>query len=128
MKLGTANNILNRRLIWHLAKICNKDKCFRCGNKIASAEELSKDHIFDWLHSDDPVGLFFDPANVAFSHKKCNVRGRGKFGKLAYRKKGYISNPWQAQVSVKGKHIYLGSYPTEQEAKLVSHKYLAELK
>ena len=35
-------------------------------------QNFSVDHMTDWLDSDDPVGLYFDPANISFSHDSCN--------------------------------------------------------
>jgi len=47
-------------------------KCHRCGGEL-TRETFSMDHKKDWLHSDDPVGLYFDLENIAFSHFVCNT-------------------------------------------------------
>ena len=72
MPLGTAANRLRRNLMWSFAVKCGESDCFRCGELIASPEEMSIDHVEDWLDSEDPVGLFFDVENLRLSHKACN--------------------------------------------------------
>ena len=74
MNEGTANHRLNRMVMFSLIKKCNMDSCFRCGEKIESVKEMSIDHMEDWLHSKDPVKLFFDTENIKFSHISCNSR------------------------------------------------------
>ena len=46
--------------------------CFRCGEKM-EREDFSIDHKIPWLHSENPIGLFFDLDNISFSHWKCNT-------------------------------------------------------
>lgn len=45
--------------------------CHRCGKPLDRAT-FSIEHIVPWLNSDDPVGLFFEQRNIAFSHLHCN--------------------------------------------------------
>jgi hypothetical protein len=35
---------------------------------------LSIEHKVDWLHSPNPVDVFGDLANIAFSHRTCNKK------------------------------------------------------
>ncbi|MFN8512560.1 MAG: hypothetical protein U0232_16535 [Thermomicrobiales bacterium] len=71
--------------------------CYRCGEHIASAEQLSVEHKIDWLDRDPQ--LFWDLGNVAFSHRLCNSRaasrvnqGRSNGGR--YRKVGPEGTAW----------------------------------
>lgn len=82
MSYGKANNILKKSILFYLAKECNKDICYRCGNKIDTIDEFSIDHKENWLDSENPKKLFFDLDNVAFSHNYCNTTNRRiKIGK-----------------------------------------------
>lgn len=69
---GTAQNKLRKKILFHLMQKCGMDTCFQCGEKIESIDKLSIEHKKPWLDSDDPVGLFFDLDNIAFSHLYCN--------------------------------------------------------
>jgi len=51
--------------------------CFRCGREM-TRDDFSIEHKSPWLDSDDPVKLFFDLDNIAFSHKSCNYSQGGK--------------------------------------------------
>lgn len=50
------------------------DNCFQCGEPIETVEDFSIEHKVPWLDSEDPVKMFFDLTNVAFSHISCNVK------------------------------------------------------
>ena len=73
MSYGKACGILRKQIMFDLVKRADLDGCFRCGEKIKEVKELSIEHKENWLHSDDPVELFFNHGNIAFSHLKCNV-------------------------------------------------------
>ncbi len=73
MNPSTAQHALRKELMFHLAKHCNMDICFQCGSTIETSKELSIEHKVPWLDSEDPIGLFFDLDNIAFSHLKCNI-------------------------------------------------------
>lgn len=72
MNPGTAQHILRKSIIFMMAKKLTMDFCFQCGSKIESVDELSVEHKVPWLHSEDPIKLFFDIDNIAFSHLSCN--------------------------------------------------------
>jgi hypothetical protein len=72
MPFGTANGRLHTKIMFMLVKQCGRDTCFRCGKKIERAEDLSVEHVRDWQDIDP--GLFWDLANVSFSHRSCNYR------------------------------------------------------
>lgn len=73
MSHGLASNRLKKILLFELAKKLNYNICYRCGEEIKSSDGLSMDHKIPWIHSVNPVELFFDINNVAFSHLKCNI-------------------------------------------------------
>lgn len=78
MPYGTASNKLKKNLMFFFAKKCGFDNCYQCGSKIESVDELSVEHKVPWLDSENPIDLFFDVENIAFSHLKCNI-GAGRF-------------------------------------------------
>lgn len=74
MAYGTARNKLQKELIFKMAKELGLSNCFQCGKPINNSNELSIEHKTPWLYSDDPVALFFDLDNIAFSHLSCNCK------------------------------------------------------
>tara|TARA_R110000822_G_C14878455_1_gene446181 strand:+ start:124 stop:504 length:381 start_codon:yes stop_codon:yes gene_type:complete len=74
MDPGTASNRLKKELMYHFSVKLGMNWCFQCAAKIESSKEMSVEHKTPWLHSEDPVGLFFDIENIAFSHHSCNSR------------------------------------------------------
>ena len=74
MPLGTAQNRLKKRVFFSLVQRLGLDFCFRCKERILTAEDLSLDHVKDWL--DVSTDLFWDVENTAFSHRTCNSGGR----------------------------------------------------
>jgi|SRR5579871_4170999 hypothetical protein len=85
MSLGKARNRLVRSFIFHLAQKLGLDKCARCGGQLTE-DDYSLDHAKDWFGTDP--ALYFDPANVNLSHRKCNTDSR--------RSKGGNPNPVQS--------------------------------
>lgn len=49
--------------------------CYRCKSEM-SLDDYSIEHKKPWLHSENPLELYFDLANVTFSHLQCNVEAR----------------------------------------------------
>ena len=81
MSFGAACSLLRRNIIFMLAKKCGMDRCVRCKLKIVRPEDLSIEHVKNWLDV-DPL-LFWDMNNIAFSHKKCNITDRkGRHAKI----------------------------------------------
>lgn len=78
---GTASARLRKSLMFSLAKKCELITCHQCGEEIETEQELSIDHKIPWLDSDNPVGLFYDLDNIAFSHLKCNIAAARKTAK-----------------------------------------------
>ena len=92
MDPGTASNRLTRQLLYNLGDRLDLQWCYHCASKIESVDNMSIEHKEPWLHSGNPVELYFNLGNIAFSHKSCNYRAaRPRPGKpcpssTAYRK------------------------------------------
>jgi predicted glycosyltransferase len=84
--IGTASRRLDRKLLFYLAKKAGMGNCYRCGNPILSLKNFSVDHKIDWINSGNPIELYFDENNIAFSHLSCNI----KYGN---RNRGWKKNP-----------------------------------
>jgi len=71
MAPSNARNLLIRMIIFDFI---NKDNivCYRCYLEM-SLEDWSIEHKIPWLHSDNPIELYFDLKNVTFSHLRCNT-------------------------------------------------------
>ena len=87
---GTASNQLRKKILFQLVQETGRDTCYKCNNIIENVSELSIEHKETWLDSKNPVELFFDLNNIAFSHLSCNsVSGdRYKQGWGNYKKSG----------------------------------------
>ena len=72
MSHGAAANRLRKKILFALIREAGVDDCFRCGKLIEGIDDLSIEHKTPWLDSKDPVGLYFDLDNIAFSHLSCN--------------------------------------------------------
>jgi len=72
--LGTATHRLRKMIMFSMAKRLSEDQCFKCGEKIETLQEFSIEHKRPWLH--ESIHLFFDLANIAFSHARCNRTDR----------------------------------------------------
>lgn len=70
MSHSTASARLKKELMLSMAKKLGMDTCFRCGDPILMASELSVDHKLPWLGVSNE--LFWDIDNLAFSHAACN--------------------------------------------------------
>lgn len=81
MPHGTASGRLRKSILFNLLKKYSLNVCFQCGNLIVSVDDLSIEHKIPWLDSHDPVKLFFDLDNIAFSHFSCNVSAARKTNK-----------------------------------------------
>lgn len=77
MAPSNARNQLIRMIIFDF--ICKENiVCYRCETNM-SLENYSIEHKIAWLHSEDPVGLYFNLDNVTFSHLQCNVEARRRY-------------------------------------------------
>ena len=86
MPIGTASARLKKNILFYLLFKHNENVCYQCNEKINTSEELSVEHKIPWIDSDDPIDLFFDINNIAFSHLKCNIGSarRVMFGSYMY--------------------------------------------
>lgn len=71
MNAGTASHRLTKDILFQFVT-SGGHKCFRCGKDL-QRENFSIEHKKPWLDSIDPIGLFFDLENIAYSHLSCNV-------------------------------------------------------
>lgn len=94
MPFGTASGRLKKAIMLSLVQAAGRDECFRCGQAILTAEELSIDHIADW-RGVDPA-LFWDVGNIAFSHRNCNSAAgrRASGGGTPMRRIGPAGTAW----------------------------------
>lgn len=72
MNPSTASHRLVKDTLFRLAVEAGH-VCYRC-KKALDRESFSIEHKTPWLNSVDPLHLFFDQANIAFSHLSCNSR------------------------------------------------------
>ena len=72
MSHGAAANRLRKAIMFELVRETGRNVCFQCGEAIEDIANLSIEHKIPWLDSEDPVGLYFDLGNIAFSHLRCN--------------------------------------------------------
>lgn len=83
MPIGTASNRLRKLIFFELVVATGNNICYRCGKEIETPKELTVDHKKDWLDKKNPIRLFFDLNNIAFSHHSCNAAA-GKKPKKKY--------------------------------------------
>ena len=104
ISFGAASGRLRKMLMFEMAKSLDLDTCHRCGDKITDIKHFSMEHKVPWMDSADPVGLFYDLRNVAFSHLSCNsacgVRPT-KFESIEERLKGVNERRRLARLKMK---------------------------
>ncbi len=71
LTIGAARNRLIRSIIFNLLKESDHHYCYRCGEEM-TLDDFTIEHINPWAYKEDAWELFFDLANIAFSHSKCN--------------------------------------------------------
>lgn len=74
MPIGTASNRLRKMILFSMAKKLNLTLCYRCNREIKDIKNFSIEHKIAWLDSHNPIELFFDLDNIAFSHLSCNIK------------------------------------------------------
>lgn len=77
MNTSTASGRLVKDILYSLVVKTGQNNCFVCGFPM-SRDTFSIEHKTPWLGSENPVKLFFDLENIAFSHHKCNIRAARK--------------------------------------------------
>ncbi len=91
---STAAHKLRKSILFDLVKKLELDNCYRCTFKIDSIDQFSIEHIESWQRSDDPVGLFYDLENIAFSHLNCNIGAAYKPHKIYKNNAEYRKVNW----------------------------------
>lgn len=86
MSIGTASGRLKKSIMLMLLHRLGEDFCLRCGKEIVDPDDLSVDHKQPWLGND--TALFWDLANIGFSHTKCNRPDRPRYGLSKGRQEG----------------------------------------
>jgi len=117
---------MRQNVVFSLVKLCGYDICIRCSKKIETVEELSYDHLQNWLHAENAIELFFDPNNIRFSHKTCNIKARSQhysrsntgFKGVSLEKAGGRYRATMGYKGVDGKRvsIKIGRYDTATQA------------
>ena len=93
MPYGTAGNRLRKLIMFHLLEKHGENVCLKCGKPIETPDELSIEHIRPWQI--DGPRLFWDIANIAFSHLTCNRQSVSKPGTgVKLRKVGPEGTAW----------------------------------
>ncbi len=92
---ATASRRLQRDLLWHLVVSTAKTLCFRCDRPM-SRDDFTIDHKVPWLNSADPIKLFFDLDNIAFSHDSCN-----KSAARRPNRKGHETSEWRREYNAR---------------------------
>lgn len=72
MPYSTARSQLVKNILFQLVCETNRNVCHRCKREINNADQLSIDHIQDWMYTENAAELFFDIDNITFSHQSCN--------------------------------------------------------
>jgi hypothetical protein len=67
MLFDTACNKLRRMVMFHVLQRHKENVCFKCGEEILSAEDLTLEHKEAWQGAGPD--LFWDLNNIAFSHR-----------------------------------------------------------
>jgi hypothetical protein len=80
MNVGTATYRLTKDILFKFVA-SGEYTCFHCGQPM-KREDFSIEHKNPWLDSEDPLRLFFDLENIAFSHKSCNIGAARRPNKL----------------------------------------------
>jgi hypothetical protein len=86
MGIAKASWRLRKLVLFHVLRKHGENVCYRCGKFIEHADDLTIEHKQPWL--DVSVELFWDMANIAFSHFDCNRPDRST------KKNGMPGHSW----------------------------------
>ncbi len=136
MSYSKAAHRLRRKILFTLAKRCGMTKCYRCDEEITDEVSLSVEHKIGWQYSEDPIKMFWDIDNIAFSHKSCNSavtsmrhfsQGKSKYKGVSFDSSKIRKKRWKAFIDQGGKHTTFGRFETEKEAAEAYDREVTEL-
>jgi 5-methylcytosine-specific restriction endonuclease McrA len=87
MDVSNALRKLARKMLFVFAEELGRTTCCRCGKRIETFQEMSLDHLENWIGHADAPKVFWDLANVRLAHVRCNVAEAGKRKKLSRKAK-----------------------------------------
>ncbi len=112
MNPSTASNRLVKDILF--TQVAKESSCHRCGGEL-TRENFSIEHKEAWLDSDDPIGLFFDMGNIAYSHFKCNSGAARKANRVEDREDYYARKRAKNAADMRNKYT-----PETRRAKYVA--------
>lgn len=111
MDPSLASNNLKKSIIFFLAQKCEMDICYQCGKRIETIDLLTIEHKTPFLDSDDPLDVFFDIDNIAFSHAVCNTKARRAMKPIAHgTQHAYITRGCRCDMCVENWRKYRQKY------------------
>lgn len=119
MSYSKASNILLKMILFELCERLELNTCFQCNLKISNLNDFSIEHKQSWGISDNPVEMFFNLDNIAFSHLKCNVSAPKHFlntNKVGFRGVIKRKNGWISKIIFNGEKLILGPFSDPIEA------------
>jgi hypothetical protein len=72
MSLSAATHKLRKLLLFEAMRELNKLNCFQCGETISSVDSFTVEHKVPWRLTENPMDVYFDLSNIAYSHHSCN--------------------------------------------------------
>ena len=78
---STASGRLVKDILWSLLVKNGQTSCFHCETQM-TRDTFSIEHKIPWQDSQNPRELFFDIANISFSHKSCNCSKARRYNKV----------------------------------------------
>ena len=89
LPVGKAQHKLRQKMLFLYVSQVYGTKCYRCGEDFDESN-FSLDHRKPWRNSDKAVSLFWDVANIEWSHLSCNAKASRSHGKdLSECKRGH---------------------------------------
>jgi hypothetical protein len=88
----TAAGRLRKMILFHLLQKHGENFCFKCSERIETADDLSIEHKLPW--EGISVELFWSLDNIAFSHRACNLPHRNRGNGEWRRKVGPEGTAW----------------------------------
>lgn len=103
MNPSTASGRLIKDLLYNFV-IESGHVCFRCEMPL-TRETFSIEHMVAWLDSKNPIELFFDPNNIAYSHLRCNSLASRRYKMTPEEKALAKKRDWQQYYAKKKEQV-----------------------